>query len=552
MAKGDDALAKKKNKAIRKRNRRAGVDTTEFAEGVKAHKRRRKLGTRRVCEGMCYSLPTPEDPFNERKKRSKRKAALDGENNADEQSASRKRSRRTEIGFDGKQKHSEVVNRTTSRAMDGNQCVNGMKDNKAGEKQTDSDVTDPVVLAFRVALSAIWEGTSAVVSDKNAGGDQEVVGQLRKDVSQFEWQWWLALAQGVDVLGASSNSYHARAYVVPAATQIAAHRHTNGLLHKPIVLFLVCSREQALLVRQICKPLKKALDIQSVSLHPGTSLKHQLDGLAVRTPEIIVATPDRLCQLLAVQAFSLGSVSYVVVDGMDDLISHGYQEEMATIKGYLPPRAKIGILSATFPVEVVDITRNWLRGPVVRASSDLSCPAMSACITQAVTVVTTEEAKLSKIKKILEQVWKKQEADSCSGKVLVLVRHADQFPVLMELLQKQGFSPQALGGSPIMQSQSREGRGIALVAQYDQVIDMSMLANVEVLINYDFSWSAELYSKIVAQIARTTTCGRVETLCTGAAALQAKNLIEVLEKSWQPIPHALRLLAQASSLLHSS
>ncbi len=38
---------------------------------------------------------------------------------------------------------------------------------------------------------------------------------------------------------------------------------------------------------------------------------------------------------------------------MDDLISHGYQEEMATIKGYLPARAKIGILSATFPVEVV-------------------------------------------------------------------------------------------------------------------------------------------------------------------------------------------------------
>ncbi len=250
---------------------------------------------------MCYSLPTPEDPFNERKKRSKRKTALDGENNADEQSASRKRSRRTETGSDGKQKHSEGVNRTTSRAMDGNQCVNGMKDNKtgakqtlghrsggkhaadvralnleqpypgmlknvhlkgssqhvkqvsierllSGEKPTDSDVTDPVVLAFRVALSAIWEGTSAVVSDKNAGGDQEVGGQLRKDVSQFEWQWWQALAQGVDVLGASSDSYHARAYVVPAASEIAAHRHINGLLHKPIVLFLVCSREQALLV----------------------------------------------------------------------------------------------------------------------------------------------------------------------------------------------------------------------------------------------------------------------------------------------------------------
>lgn len=50
MAKGDDALAKKKNKAIRKRNRRAGANTTEAIEGVQSHKRRRKAGTRRVCE----------------------------------------------------------------------------------------------------------------------------------------------------------------------------------------------------------------------------------------------------------------------------------------------------------------------------------------------------------------------------------------------------------------------------------------------------------------------------------------------------------------------
>jgi hypothetical protein len=41
---------------------------------------------------------------------------------------------------------------------------------------------------------------------------------------------------------------------------------------------------------------------------------------------------------------------------MDDPVSHGYGEEMVTIKGHLSPRAKMGILSATFPVEVVNIT----------------------------------------------------------------------------------------------------------------------------------------------------------------------------------------------------
>ena len=53
MAKGDDALAKKKNKAVRKRNRRAGAGTVEAIEGVQAHKRRRKAGTRRVCEVLA-------------------------------------------------------------------------------------------------------------------------------------------------------------------------------------------------------------------------------------------------------------------------------------------------------------------------------------------------------------------------------------------------------------------------------------------------------------------------------------------------------------------
>ena len=55
MAKGDDALAKKKNKTIRKRNRRAGAGTTEAIEGVQSHKRRRKAGTRRVCEVLVVS-----------------------------------------------------------------------------------------------------------------------------------------------------------------------------------------------------------------------------------------------------------------------------------------------------------------------------------------------------------------------------------------------------------------------------------------------------------------------------------------------------------------
>ena len=66
MAKGDDALARKRNRVRRKRLRSSENAVSARVAAIIASKRRRKSGKRRGCEGMCFSLPTPEDPFNER------------------------------------------------------------------------------------------------------------------------------------------------------------------------------------------------------------------------------------------------------------------------------------------------------------------------------------------------------------------------------------------------------------------------------------------------------------------------------------------------------
>ena len=66
MAKGDDALARKRNRVRRKRLRGSENAVSARVAAIIASKRRRKSGKRRGCEGMCFSLPTPDDPFNER------------------------------------------------------------------------------------------------------------------------------------------------------------------------------------------------------------------------------------------------------------------------------------------------------------------------------------------------------------------------------------------------------------------------------------------------------------------------------------------------------
>jgi len=86
-----------------------------------------------------------------------------------------------------------------------------------------------------------------------------------------------------------------------------------------------------------------------------------------------------------------------VVDGLDDLINGGCREQLDSIRQQLQKGVQIGIISGTFPAEVTSAAGNWLQHPIVRAVTDKNVPATSVCITQSVSVVTTEEAKLSKV-----------------------------------------------------------------------------------------------------------------------------------------------------------
>jgi len=86
-----------------------------------------------------------------------------------------------------------------------------------------------------------------------------------------------------------------------------------------------------------------------------------------------------------------------VVDGLQDLINGGYGEQLDSIRQQLQKRVQIGVISKSFPVEVVSAIGNWLHHPIVRAVTEKSVPASSVCITQSVSVVTTEEAKLSEV-----------------------------------------------------------------------------------------------------------------------------------------------------------
>jgi hypothetical protein len=220
MAKGDDALARKRGKVRRKRMRSSENAVSTRVAAIIASKRRRKTGKRRGCEGMCFSLPCPEDPFNER--HGKKRRTDDDDADADHKSK----------GKDSKKQPKE-------RAMSGSNAI-PVRKTKAEEDRVEHDRPSKFLV---VCLNAIRDAAGA--SDGDSGSIH--------DTSSWGMELWKSCAASppVDVLDTSS-AYATReqtSWLVSTACDIVARKEKLGVVVScPFLLYLVPSQENAVQV----------------------------------------------------------------------------------------------------------------------------------------------------------------------------------------------------------------------------------------------------------------------------------------------------------------
>lgn len=295
MAKGDDALARKRNRVRRKRLRSSENAVSARVAAIIASKRRRKSGKRRGCEGMCFSLPTPDDPFNERHGK---KRKLDDEPTDDTAAAAAAKDDPKKKGANNKKQ--QPVAKAGAEAKS-----KAVREKATGAEESRVDFDRPSKFLV-VCLNAIRDA----VAPEEGGGSIHGAGDWGVEL----WRCCSAKAPS-DVLDASGAcaTGDQTAWFVSTACDIVARKERLGMVVScPFLLYLVPSQEKAtqvcthilmqdclflcihmfngqivndlliLLVlfgqvRSICKPLKP-LGIHSVSLHPGASIEHQISG----------------------------------------------------------------------------------------------------------------------------------------------------------------------------------------------------------------------------------------------------------------------------------
>src|SRR5690606_16103662 len=79
-------------------------------------------------------------------------------------------------------------------------------------------------------------------------------------------------------------------------------------------------------------------------------------------PQVIVATPGRLIDLLERKALNLDRVQYVVLDEADEMLNMGFREDINFILKNTPSRENTWLFSATMSNEVRGIAKRFMKG----------------------------------------------------------------------------------------------------------------------------------------------------------------------------------------------
>ncbi|HPB55639.1 MAG TPA: DEAD/DEAH box helicase, partial [Candidatus Aminicenantes bacterium] len=124
--------------------------------------------------------------------------------------------------------------------------------------------------------------------------------------------------------------------------------------------------------RELCVQIGKDLQdlgsqlpfLRVVPLYGGAGIGGQI-GKLEKHPQVAVATPGRLLDLLRRKKIDLSKIGTLVLDEADEMLKMGFAEDLAAIAAFTPEGRQTLLFSATLPKEVEVLSGQYLKNPEV-------------------------------------------------------------------------------------------------------------------------------------------------------------------------------------------
>jgi ATP-dependent RNA helicase RhlE len=341
--------------------------------------------------------------------------------------------------------------------------------------------------------------------------------------------------EGRDVLGcAQTGTGKTAAFVLPILQRLAAQPKSGRVR----CLVLAPTRELAAQISERTWAYGKNLGLTNAVIYGGVGQRGQEDALR-RQPDILIATPGRLLDLMEQGYVKLDAVEIFVLDEADRMLDMGFIHDVRRIEREVPRKRQTLFFSATMPPAIAELSSRILVNPV-----------RIEVVPQATTAEKIEQSvhHVSKRDKraLLEHVLRGEGVN----RALVFTRTKHGANKLVEQLDRANIRAAAIHGNKSQGARERALDGfksgdIPVLIATDiaaRGIDVDGITHV---INYDLPEVPEQYVHRIGRTARAGAGGRAIAFCDE----EERGLLNDIEKVIrQRIPVAERVALPPSTM----
>jgi len=252
-------------------------------------------------------------------------------------------------------------------------------------------------------------------------------------------------------------------------------------------LLLAPTRELAQQIQKVVVALGDYMKIECMACIGGTLVREDMRKLEAGV-HVVVGTPGRVFDMINRRALGVDSMRQFVLDEADEMLSRGFKDQIYDIFRLLPSTTQVILLSATMPMDVLDVTKRFMREPIriLVKKEELTLEG----IKQFYISVEREEWKLDTLCDLYETLTITQAVIFCNTR-----RKVDW---LTEKMHGRDFTVSAMHGDMTQQERDvimrefRTGSSRVLITT-DLLARGIDVQQVSLVINYDLPTNRENY-----------------------------------------------------------
>ncbi|HEX5131959.1 MAG TPA: DEAD/DEAH box helicase [Candidatus Krumholzibacteria bacterium] len=271
-------------------------------------------------------------------------------------------------------------------------------------------------------------------------------------------------------------------------------------------LILTPTRELAVQIDASFRAYGRYLKLRTAVILGGVPMGSQIRALQ-RDPDIVVATPGRLLDLINQRYLRLDQIEMFVLDEADRMLDMGFIRDVRKIEKMIPRQHQTMLFSATMSREIADLAADLLDNPAHVEVTRSATPVGK--VSQKVMFVRQND-KLALLTEILR--------DKNVGRTLVFTRTKHKADRITRSLTRDGVSADSIHSNKTQGARQRALNGfdrgqIRVLVATDIMARGIDVDNISHVINFELPNDAESYVHRIGRTARAGADGIAYSFC---------------------------------------